>query len=146
MAKINIVVGTVMGNALEIAKTAESILQGYGHEPQLFERFDKRALDPENILLVITSSTGMGDIPQNILPLFMHLLQDKPQITGMTYGVISLGDSSYPNFAQAGHTFDEILGDSGAVRIHEVLILDALAEEDPHDQTEAWLSDWQQHI
>ncbi|MFL0809771.1 MAG: flavodoxin domain-containing protein [Agarilytica sp.] len=146
MAKIHILVGTVMGTSLSVAKTAQTVLEGFGHQVHLFETFEASALDPNTVVLACTSSTGMGDLPENIVPLYLHLTQDFPRIAGMKYGVISLGDSSYPNFAQAGHRLDEAFADIGAQRTGEILVLDALSDEAPEKATKIWLEEWQQLI
>ncbi len=134
-----------MGTALSVAQTAKTILDESGHQATLHESFnadDASFFDPSSILLVCTSSTGMGDLPQNIIPFYLHLTNQFPAIAGMHYGVISLGDSSYPNFAQAGATIDEALADIGAVRLGKVLVLDA-TQIDDHDKAAAEkLSDW----
>lgn len=145
MATINIIVGSIMGTALGVAQTAQTLLADKGHKAILHESFnadDPAIFDPSTVLLVCTSSTGMGDLPQNIIPFYLHLTTKFPAIAGMKYGVISLGDSSYPNFAQAGTTMDEALADIGAVRLGEVLVLDA-TQIDDHDEAAAEkLSDW----
>ena len=111
MAAIHIIVGSVMGTALEVAQAVAQSLRSAGHETRLNPAFSKGQLEqnPAEIILIVTSNTGMGDLPMNIAPLYAHLKNDYPRIAGRRYGVINLGDSSYPNFAQAGKTLDEDL-------------------------------------
>ncbi len=145
MAHINIVVGTVMGTTLDVAKTAQSILEGAGHSASLVESYsgsDMSIFDPSSILLVCTSSTGMGDLPQNIVPFYLTLTQKFPAIAGMKFGLISLGDSSYPNFAQAGNIIEEALLDIGAVSLGDKLVLDAITVDDHEEEAEKWLQSW----
>ena len=146
MASIHIVVGSVMGTALQVANNAHARLTAAGHSVRLFERHQPDIFQENTALLVCTSSTGMGDLPQNIVPFHLALVNDLPRIAGTPYGVISLGDSSYPNFAQAGHTLDEALADIGAQRLGEVLVLDALEVEDYDTAANDWLDNWQAQL
>jgi len=146
MAKVQIVFGSVMGTAEGVAKTAEMILQGFGHETVLHQPFDKNLFDAEAATLVCTSSTGMGDLPENIVPFYQFLTSEPPKIHGRRYGVISLGDSSYPNFAQAGETIDAALADLGAERLGEVCIMDATEVGDHEEEIVDWLTAWQQDL
>ncbi len=146
MAKIQIVVGSVMGTSLGVAKSVSMVLEGFGHTVELYEIFRKRHFDPEAILLVCTSSTGMGDLPDSIVPFYSFLVQDNPNIAGMRYGLISLGDSSYPNFAEAGKLIDETLSDLGATRCGDPLVMDAIYEEDHEETAALWIEAWHQLI
>ena len=144
MAKIQIIIGTVMGNAFEVAQTVHQELSKENHTVTLNPAFSAGDLSDDNdeIILVCTSNTGMGDLPENILPFFVHLTNDVPNIVGRRYGIINLGDSSYPSFAEAGKTIDNALSDLGAQRIGEQLILDAILVDDYHQETIDWLNNW----
>lgn len=144
MSKVHIVVGTVMGTAAEVARTALQTLEAKGHEVSLTLDYQPGVWQENETLLVCTSNTGMGDLPANIEPLLTHLTQNPPRVPGWRYGIINLGDSSYPNFAQAGRTLDEALSDIGALRLGEPLVLDAilLTDTDYPEETRAWITNW----
>lgn len=148
MARIQIIVGSVMGTALEVGQVLEDTLSGLGHNVTLNSRFQAGQLtqDPEEIILLCTSNTGMGDLPANIAPLLIHLCNDCPPIGGRRYGLVNLADSSYPNFAQAGQTLDDAMADLGAQRLGEPLVLDANYLIDPADEAAAWVLQWEQKI
>lgn len=143
MVAVQIIVGSVMGTALEVAEAVADTLTAQGHQVRVNARFQKGDLqDSQEVLLVCTSNTGMGDLPMNIVPFYEHLKNDYPVLAGRRYGVINLGDSSYPNFAQAGRTLDEALADLGAVRIGEPLIIDSIFTDDPASDAYEWANDW----
>lgn len=148
MAAIHIIVGSVMGTALEVAQTLEQTLTAAGHQVRVNPSFVRGQLDenPVDVILICTSNTGMGDLPQNIVPFYEHLKNDYPNVAGRRYGVINLGDSSYPNFAQAGNTLDEALADLGAQRIGESLVLDAMYIDEPTAEARAWAQVWSQQL
>jgi len=137
-----------MGTALDVAQALAQALNTAGHETRINPAFQKGQLDesPSEILLICTSNTGMGDLPMNIAPFYEHLKNDFPKIAGRRYGIVNLGDSSYPNFAQAGKTLDEAMADLGAQRVGEPLILDALDIDDPDITARTWAENWSRQL
>ena len=144
MAEVQIIVGSVMGTALEVAQTLQQSLIDGGHQVHINPQFRKGQLDanPNEILLICTSNTGMGDLPMNIVPFYEHLKCDYPKLAGRRYGLVNLGDSSYPNFAQAGRTLDEAMADLGALLIGEPLVLDAIYVDDYVNEAREWVQNW----
>lgn len=75
MAQVGIFVGTVYGNALMVAEEAQAILQQQGHQVTLFEEgtlADWQRYAQQHVL-VVTSTTGQGDLPDTLVPLFVAL-------------------------------------------------------------------------
>ncbi|MFC0226216.1 flavodoxin [Serratia aquatilis] len=144
MAQVGIFVGTVYGNSLLVAEEAETILQEQGHEVKLFEEGGLEAWQfyRQHYALVITSTTGQGDLPDSIAPLF-HAIRDQvgyqPELR---YGLIALGDSSYDNFCGAGRAFDVLLQEQGATRVGEVLEIDAMEQPEPEAVSCPWVEQW----
>ncbi len=72
MAEVGIFVGTMYGNSLLVAEEAEAILSGLGHKATVYE--DPQVNDWESYtgkyVLVVTSTTGQGDLPDSIVPLY----------------------------------------------------------------------------
>lgn len=140
-----------MGTAQSAALSVQAVLEGLGHTPSLSmqtmeQDLKDQPLSADDIVLVCTSNTGMGDLPANIAPLHVHITCDFPPIAGMRYGIINLGDSSYPNFAEAGKTLDEALADLGATRVGEPLVLDAIYVDDHDAEAAEWATQWQQQL
>lgn len=144
MAEVGIFVGTVYGNALLVAEEAEPLLVAAGHQVKIFEdpRLDDWKRYEEQVTLVITSTTGQGDLPDSIAPLF-HAIKDKLgyQPT-LRYGVIALGDSSYDDFCGAGKKFAELLQEQRAVRVGDILMVDASENPEPEEITSPWVEQW----
>lgn len=70
MAKIGIFVGTVYGNALAVAGGAAYLLE-HKHQANIYEEGTLADWEKYSTVLVITSSTGQGILPDTIAPLFL---------------------------------------------------------------------------
>ncbi|WP_213993190.1 flavodoxin [Sodalis sp. dw_96] len=144
MAQVGIFVGTVYGNALLVAEEAETILVEQGHEVKLFEEgtLESWQFYRHHFALIVTSTTGQGDFPDSIAPLFQAVKEHVGYQPELRYGLIALGDSSYENFCGAGHTFDALLQEQGAVRIGQLLEIDAQENPEPEVVAIPWVEKW----
>lgn len=144
MSQIQILVGSVTGNAQRIAELASEVLEHKGHQVTIndYAQVEDLVRSPDEILLICTSNTGAGDLPDNLQPLYVQMTREFPAIAGRQYGVINLGDSSYTTFGEAGRAIDAAFADLGAQRIGEPLVLDACSGDDPEEAAQEWLSTW----
>lgn len=144
MAQIGIFVGTVYGNALLVAEEAENILNERGHQVKVFEDATLESWNQykDQYVLVVTSTTGQGDLPDAIAPLFTALRDKGEYLPALRYGVIALGDSSYSHFCGAGMQFDALLQEMGAKRVGDVLQIDATECPEPEVVSCPWVEQW----
>jgi len=144
MAKIQILVGTVNGTASQSATAVAQVLNHQGHQVRVNEAPKARDLlqDTEEVLLVCCSTTGEGDLPRNIYPLFLALDDQAVDLQGRCYGVIALGDSGYRCFAQAGYMMENALYMAGAKRAGDICILDAKQVANHPLAAAQWASEW----
>lgn len=144
MAKIQILVGSVNGTAWQTATAVAHVLNHQGHEVRVNDEPSARDLeqDRDEVLLVCCSTTGDGDLPRNIYPLFLALDDRAVDMAGRLYGVIALGDSGYRRFAQAGYLLENALYMAGAKRVGEVCTLDARAVVNHPLAAAQWASQW----
>lgn len=142
MAEVGIFVGTMYGNALLVAEEAQALLAAHGHQAQVFE--DPEVGDWESYqgkyALVVTSTTGQGDLPDSIVPLYQSI-QDMYQ-PHLRYGIIALGDSTYSHFCGGGKRFDALLQEQGAQRIGDMLMIDASEDPEPETVSNPWVEHW----
>lgn len=139
MAQVLVAVASVTGTARDIANdiiaTSEHII-----EVEAAELIRKWSDDAENILLIITSTTGAGDIPAPLNGFHQTLTTEFPRIAGQRFALIALGDSSYSTFAEAGKALEHALEDIGAVQLCQRLTLDATEHFEPNSDALEWLN------
>ena len=117
---LHIVYGTQTGTAEELAYDIEKLSKEKGFESKVFELDDisMDQLKQINKLLIVTSTTGDGEVPDNGLTFWEQLSSlTELNISNLKYGVLALGDSSHYDFCNAGKIIDEKLKDLGAIRI-----------------------------
>ncbi|MEC4727040.1 flavodoxin [Shewanella sp. D64] len=148
MRKVNLIFGTVYGNAQFVAETLRDDIQEIGKQVKLFQSDELTSFLPpqHEVLLIVCSTTGQGDIPDDILPWFEMLKSQAPYLPNLQYGVIALGDSSYDTFCRAGIQFDELLTELGAHRVGRLLKIDAGETMEPELAAKAWLQIWNKQI
>lgn len=143
--QIPVLVATITGNAEMIA---EDVADSVGDDSI---SFDINNMDDDSygviieagLLLLVSSTYGVGDVPDNGISVYEKLQEEKPDLSNLRYGAIGLGDSTYADsFAFGGRKWDAILTELGATRIGELLILDASSADDPTDLATSWAADW----
>ncbi|XDZ50040.1 assimilatory sulfite reductase (NADPH) flavoprotein subunit [Neisseriaceae bacterium CLB008] len=118
--QITILSASQTGNARRVAEALLLRLDGLGLKVRLsgVADYKSKQLSQEDIVLLVTSTQGEGEPPEEAIPLYQYLFGKKaPDLSALSYAVLSLGDSSYPDFCQAGKDFDEQLTRLGATRL-----------------------------
>ncbi|MDD9268135.1 assimilatory sulfite reductase (NADPH) flavoprotein subunit [Paenibacillus sp. GCM10023248] len=118
--EITVLFGSQSGKAQGVAKKFAKKLEEQGFQITLssMSDFKPNGLKKVQNLLVIVSTHGEGVPPDNAIS-FHEFLHSKraPQLDGMRYSVLALGDTSYEFFCQTGKDFDKRLGELGAAQI-----------------------------
>lgn len=143
--KVAIISGSVYGTAEEVARHAASILKAAGFEPSYNPRAslaDLQAFEPE-AFLAVTSTTGMGELPDNVQPLYFAIRDQLPAAwRGLPGAVIALGDASYGDtFCGGGELMRELFGELGIREVLPMLRLDASESVNPEADAEPWLAE-----
>lgn len=72
----------------------------------------------EKLLVVVTSTQGEGEPPEEAVALHKFLMSKKaPKLDKTAFAVFGLGDTSYEFFSQAGKDFDSKLAEMGGERL-----------------------------
>src|SRR5579885_799647 len=116
---LTILFGSQTGTAESLAKRAakEAGRQGFAATIMDMAQFSPAKLAQEKNILVITSTYGDGEPPDNARALHAALgAADAPRLAGLRFAVCALGDTNYIQFCQCGKDFDDRLEKLGALR------------------------------
>jgi flavodoxin len=140
MSSISIFAGSVYGNAQHVAEEVNDMLNAQGIESEVFSDPETSDFTNAESVLIITSTTGQGDVPPN-LELFYSDLQDTfPLMDGKPFAVVGLGDSSYnDSFCGGGRQFFNLLSELQGKPIAELFEVDALETLAPEEEVVPWV-------
>lgn len=129
---VTILYGSQTGNgrgvASELAEKAQA--QGYAVNLVSMSDYKTRQLKQETLLLLVVSTHGEGDAPDDAIELHKFLASKRaPKLDNLNYSVLALGDSSYEFFCQTGKDFDTRLAELGATAISPLIECDVDYEE-----------------
>ncbi len=138
---IHIITGSTLGGAEYVGDHLAEQLTDSGLTTHIYNQPDLNAIPHEGIWLLITSTHGAGEYPDNIQPFIDQLQQLPTSVLNIKYAVIALGDSSYDTFCAAGLHAHQLLKRLGAVPISDCVKIDVLDGELPEEKSEAWLTE-----
>lgn len=142
---LNLLVGTMTGTAQLVAQELELVWDDdeLQVETLLMDKLDSTVFEREGVFLVVTSTYGQGDVPDNAKALFEDLKARRPDLSRVRYGVFGLGDRTYAEtFNFGGKRFDDLLGELGAQRIGERVQHDASSGVLPEEMAVEWGAGW----
>ncbi|UPG73198.1 flavodoxin domain-containing protein [Roseomonas gilardii subsp. gilardii] len=138
--KLLILVGTMTGTAEMVADELAAALDGA--EIVAMDGGDPAVLKDAEACILCTSTYGDGEVPDGAKPFYDALRASTLDLSGLRYGVIALGDSSYETFCEGGRLFDKALASLGAHRVGEILCCDANSGDMPEEKAGEWLEGW----
>jgi MioC protein len=145
MLDLTILVGTQTGVAQLVAQEIELRLDGEDVRVKtlLMDDIEPSVFEGGGVFLVCTSTYGQGDVPDGAKPFYDALLQTRPDLSSVRYGLIGLGDKGThgATFCFAARKFDKVLGELGATRIGEPLFNDSNTYL-PEDEAAEWVERW----
>lgn len=142
---LTILVGTMTGTAELVAEEIQNALEIEGHAVsiKLMDGLDASAFQAPGAYLIVTSTYGQGDVPDNTRGLMDSLEQTRPDLSHVRYGVFALGDRTFTaTFCLGGKQFDEMLQKLGAERIGVMALHDASAGTMPEEVALEWIAGW----
>ncbi|NDL61212.1 NADPH-dependent assimilatory sulfite reductase flavoprotein subunit [Acerihabitans arboris] len=137
---ITVLSASQTGNARRLAEQLRDDLIAAKLDVTLINAGDYKfkQIAQEKLLLVVASTQGEGDPPEEAVALYKYLFSKKaPRLGDTGFAVFGLGDTSYEHFAKIGKDFDHRLAELGARRLLERV--DADVEYQP--LAEAWRRD-----
>lgn len=120
--RVAVISASQTGNARKVAAELQQRLAAAGVNAVHAAAADYKPknIAGEQLVLLVTSTQGEGEPPEEALSLYKLLSGKKaPKLSGLKFAVLGLGDSSYPMFCGAGKSFDELLAKLGGERLLE---------------------------
>ncbi|RLA16423.1 MAG: sulfite reductase subunit alpha [Gammaproteobacteria bacterium] len=136
---ISILYGSQTGNSESVAHDAAQIAKAHGLNPSILsmDEIESETFTSLEYLLIITSTYGEGEMPDNAQMLWESISTDDGiDLANMKYSVLALGDTSYDLFCQAGIDWDQRLEKLGAKRLYDRVDCDV----DFDDAAESWIT------
>lgn len=146
MTPVFILIGTMSGTAEMAAEEMSDVLARdarFSPKAIRMEKVDASVFDRPGLFIICTSSYGEGDPPDNAKALFDQLSSERPDLTGVRYGVFGLGDRQHAlTFGFGSQKFDELLSSLGADRMVDRDLHDLRSGRYPEEQAVEWLNGW----
>lgn len=136
---IHIITGSTLGGAEYVGDHLSDLLQEQGFDTKIHNQPNINELPAKGTWLIITSTHGAGEYPDNIQPFIQALQNTPPNTSALRYAVVAIGDSSYDTFCAAGKHAYQLLGDIGAKPLANCFTIDIQEHPVPEDAAEAWL-------
>ncbi|HYK47062.1 MAG TPA: sulfite reductase flavoprotein subunit alpha, partial [Parafilimonas sp.] len=117
--KITLAYGTETGNSKKLATdfAVKAKQKGVNVKLVSLDQYRLSDLQKEEYFFSIISTQGDGEPPAAAKKFYDHIHTDNLQLPQLNYGVLGLGDTSYPLFCKAGEDVDERLQKLGARRL-----------------------------
>ncbi|WP_018617195.1 diflavin oxidoreductase [Segetibacter koreensis] len=117
--KITITYGTETGNSKKLASEFASKAKKNGINAKVvsLDQYRLNDLPKEDYFLSIVSTHGEGEPPAAAKKFYDHIHSNGFTLDKLKYGVLALGDTSYPLFCTAGEDVDKQLEKLGGKRI-----------------------------
>ena len=137
--KITITYGTETGNSKKLASDFAAKAKKIGINAKLvsLDQYRLNDLPKEEYFITVISTHGEGDPPAAAKKFYDHVLSNNFKVDKMKYGVLALGDTSYPLFCKAGEDVDAQLNKMGAERLVSLVKCDV----DYETEAEAWFDE-----
>jgi MioC protein len=139
-----IFVATMTGLADMCGEEIESAIAaaGISCDRHLMDGLGADAFDPYSLLVIVTSTYGHGEIPDNGQALFAAV-EAGTDLSGKDFVVFALGDRTYSDtFCAAGDAWDKIMAQNGARRVIDLERHDASSGTLAEDVAGEWAAGW----
>lgn len=146
MAKVALLVGTTLGGSEFVADEMADQLVQLDHQAEVFIEPNIDELTDFSVWIIVSSTHGAGDLPDNIVPFYKQLMIEIPDLTHIRFALCAIGDTSYDTFCQGPEKITELLLQGGSKTIVNKIQIDVQQDPIPEEPALAWLSQWQHLI
>ena len=140
---VTILYGTQTGNSESLCHDIAAMAGAHGMAAEVVDmaQFTVEQLAETERVLIVTSTYGEGEHPDNALTLWKAMTADNaPKLDKTFFSVLGLGDTSYDLFCQAAIEWDAQLQLLGATRVQDRVDCDVDFEEPAEEWAQAALA------
>ena len=121
-----VAVASQTGFGDELARMTAQAFTDAGHPAQVrsFADIGPADLTAAARVLFVASTTGEGDAPDSASGFVRKVMGDRTDLTGVSYGLLSLGDRTYAEFCGFGRALDGWLRSAGAQALFDAVEVD----------------------
>lgn len=143
MKKVSIITGSTLGGAEYVGDHLADLLEEMDFSTDIHNQPNLDDIDIDSLWLLVVSTHGAGDYPDNIKPFIQQLESVTQPLSSVEFAVVAIGDSSYDTFCAAGKSLQKTLKEQGSIEKYPLLEIDVTQNSIPEEPAELWLK---QHI
>ena len=119
---LNILFGSQTGNAAGLAEKTAKLATNYGLEANVVDMdgFDPARLATMKRVMIITSTWGEGEMPDNADAMWNAINANGPGLSAVHYSVCAIGDTPYDEYCKAGHDWNDKLAALGGKEAYPI--------------------------
>ncbi|MBG6095825.1 flavodoxin domain-containing protein [Nocardioides luteus] len=143
MNAATILYGTESGNSEMVAEDVGDALRDRGIAGEVFamDEYPVDELSHQELVILITSTYGEGELPVGALPFFEALDAASPNLSSTRFAAFGLGDSTYETFNRGIAALVDTFIGLGAEQIGETGHHDAATGLDASEAAVSWIDD-----
>ena len=144
--RITLLFATATGTTETVAAEVVAAFAGddrFEIDSHRMDTVDASIFCASNLLLILTSSTGRGDLPHNARAFAKAMWNERIDLSHIRYGMVGFGDRHYSaTFGGGPSIFDWLMQELGAQRIGNMCLHDRQSATSPEEYVLEWLNEW----
>ncbi|PQJ83177.1 FMN-binding protein MioC [Aliivibrio sifiae] len=142
MKNASIITGSTLGGAEYVGDHIADLLEEMDFTTDIHNQPNLDEIDNSSLWIVVVSTHGAGDYPDNIKPFIQQLIENNTSISKVKFAIVAIGDSSYDTFCAAGKSLQNTLLKLGATEEFPLLEIDVTQHSIPEEPAELWLKEY----
>ncbi|WP_375321461.1 FMN-binding protein MioC [Aliivibrio logei] len=142
MKNASIITGSTLGGAEYVGDHIADLLEEMDFTTDIHNQPNLDEIDNSSLWIVVVSTHGAGDYPDNIKPFIQQLIDNNTSISKVKFAIVAIGDSSYDTFCAAGKSLQNTLLKLGATEEFPLLEIDVTQHSIPEEPAELWLKEY----
>ena len=140
MDRAVVLFGTVTSTAEDLADELVEALGEAGMEAEAVDMIDAGAdfFDKDRAVVLCVATHGDGELPPDAMDFYEALEEERPDLSGVVFGVCGLGDDAYEDFCEAGRFMSRFLTDLGAEEVIERHEIDGFVDDEVTEEARQW--------